>query len=172
MSVAHTTTPAPAAEAAGEGRRRSSLLRRLAGGTLAATALTAVALAVWPASEADKARDDGERFGAAVSSLQAADSADEVDAALTEMHAAAGDAATHGGDAVADQVAAQEDALARAANGFVGSLTTEDAFEAELYEAELDIALTDLSNQAEDFRATGPEVQQAFWDGYEAGLDG
>ena len=32
MSVAHTT-PAPAADAAGEGRRRSSLLRRLTGGT-------------------------------------------------------------------------------------------------------------------------------------------
>ena len=171
MSVAHTT-PAPAADAAGEGRRRSSLLRRLAGGTLAASALAAVAIAVWPASEADKAYADGERYGEAVSSLYAADTADEVDAALTEMEAAAGDAVTHGGEAVSDQVAAQEDALSRAANGFVGALTTDDAFEAELYEAELDIALTDLGNNAEDFRTTGPEVQQAFWDGYEAGLDG
>ena len=171
MSVAHTTTPAPAADAAGEGRR-SSLLRRLAGGTLAATALTVVAIAVWPASEADKAYDDGARYGEAVASLYAADSSAEVDAALTEMHAAAGDAVTHGGEAVADQVAAQEDALSRAANGFVGALTTDDAFEAELYEYELDVALTDLDSNAEDFRTTGPEVQQAFWDGYEAGLDG
>ena len=171
MSVAHTTTPAPAADAAGEGRR-SSLLRRLAGGTLAATALTVVAIAVWPASEADKAYDDGERYGEAVSSLYAADSSTEVDAALTEMHAAAGDAVNHGSEAVANQVADQEDALSRAANGFVGALTTDDAFEAELYEAELDIAVTDLTNNADDFRTTGPEVQQAFWDGYEAGLDG
>jgi hypothetical protein len=37
MSVAHTT-PAPAAAAAGEGRRRSSLVRWLTGGTLTATA--------------------------------------------------------------------------------------------------------------------------------------
>ena len=164
MSVAHTT-PAPIA-------RRSSLLRWLTGGTLGATALTVVALAVWPASEADKAYADGERYGEAVGSLYAADTSAEVDAALTEMEAAAAEAVTHGGEAVADQVSAQEDALSRAANGFVGALTTDDAFEAELYEAELDLALTDLTNQAEDFRTTGPEVQQSFWDGYEAGLEG
>lgn len=171
MSVAHTT-PAPAADAAGEGRRRSSLLRRIAGGTLAATALTAVAIAVWPASEADKAYTDGERYGEAVSALYAADTTEEVDAALTEMDAAAADAVTHGGEAVADQVAAQDDALSRAAEGFVGAVTTDDAFEAELYEYELDVAVSDLSGNAEDFRTTGPEVQQAFWDGYEAGLEG
>jgi hypothetical protein len=170
MSVAHTT-PAPAAEAAGEGRR-TSLLRWLPGGALAAAGLAAVAIAVWPASEADKAYADGERYGEAVSALYAADTSAEVDAALTEMEAAAIDAVDHGGEAVADQVAAQEDALSRAANGFVGALTTEDAFEAEFYEAELDVALTDLGNQAEDFRTTGPEVQQAYWDGYEAGLEG
>jgi hypothetical protein len=170
MSVAHTT-PAPAADAAGEGRR-PSLLRWLTGGTIAATGLTVLAIAVWPASEADKAYADGERYGEAVSSLYAADTADEVDAALTEIEAAASDAVTHGGEAVSDQVAAQEDALSRAANGFAGALTTDDAFEAELYEAELDIAVSDLGNNAEDFRTTGPEVQQAFWDGYEAGLEG
>jgi hypothetical protein len=170
MSVAHTT-PAPAADAAGDGRRRS-LVRWLTGGTFAATGLAILAIAVWPASEADKAYADGERYGEAVSSLYAANTADEVDAALTEMDAAAADAVTHGGDAVADQVAAQEDALSRAANGFVGALTTDDAFEAELYEYELDVALTDLGDNAEDFRSTGPEVQQAFWDGYEKGLEG
>ena len=170
MSVAHTT-PAPAAEAAGEGRR-TSLLRWLPGGALVAAGLAAVAIAVWPASESDKAYADGERYGEAVSSLYAADSSAEVDAALTEMEAAAADAGANATDAVADQVTAQEDALSRAANGFVGALTTDDAFEAELYEYELDVALTDLGNNAEDFRTTGPEVQQAFWDGYEAGLDG
>ncbi len=171
MSVAHTTTPAPAADAAGEGRR-ASLLRWLTGGTLAATGLTVLAIAVWPASEADKAYADGERYGEAVSSLYAADTADEVDAALSEMEAAAAGAVTHGGEVVSDQVAAQEDALSRAANGFVGALTTDDAFEAELYEYELDVAVGDLSSNAEDFRTTGPEVQQSFWDGYEAGLEG
>jgi hypothetical protein len=171
MSIAHPTTPAAAAEAAGEGRR-PSLLRWLPGGALVAAGLAAVAIAVWPASEADKAYADGERYGEAVSSLYAADSSAEVDAALTEMEAAAADAGANATDAVADQVAAQEDALSRAANGFVGALTTDDAFEAELYEYELDVALTDLGNNAEDFRTTGPEVQQAFWGGYEAGLDG
>jgi hypothetical protein len=39
------------------------------GGTLVAAALTAVAIAVWPASETDKARADGERLGAAVNQL-------------------------------------------------------------------------------------------------------
>jgi hypothetical protein len=170
MSVAHTT-PAPAAPAAGAGRR-ASYLRRICGGALGATALTVVAIAVWPASAADQARDDGERFGAAVNQLYAANSSAEVDAALSEVQAAAGETRTHAGDAVADQVADQEDALARAADGFVGSLTTTDSFEADLYQAELDIAVDDLTRQAEDFRSEGPEVQQAFWDGYETGLAG
>ena len=34
------------------------------------------------------------------------------------------------------------------------------------------LAVSDLENNAEDFRTTGPEVQQAFWDGYETGLNG
>jgi hypothetical protein len=165
------TTPAPAAPAAGAGRR-ASLLRWLTGGALGATALTVVAIAVWPASAADKARDDGERFGAAVNQLYTADSSAEVDAALTELDAAAGETRDHAGGAVADQVATQEDALARAADGFAGSLTTTDSFEYELYQAELDIALDDLTSQAEDFRTEGPEVQQAFWEGYETGVAG
>jgi hypothetical protein len=163
MSVAHAGS-VPAA--------RSSVLAWIAGGTLLLAAIVAVAIAVWPASEVDKAREDGEQLGAAVSALYAADSSAEVDAALTEMHAAASDARVHAGDAVAEQVADQEDALARAADGFVGSRTSTDDFEAELYQAELDIAVDDLANQAEDFRTTGPEVQQAFWEGYESGVAG
>jgi len=53
--------------------------------------------------------------------------------------------------------------------GFVGSHTTDDAFEYDLYQAELDIALDDLASNADDFQSTGPEVQQAFWDGYDQG---
>ena len=42
---------------------RKSLLRRITAGSR--TLLTAVAIAVWPASEADKAREDGKQFGSA-----------------------------------------------------------------------------------------------------------
>ena len=167
MSVSDTTTY-PAASAAGAGRR-TSLLRWITGGLLLATILMAVAIAVWPASEADKAREDGEQFGQSVAQLQNASTAEEVDAALTEVHNAAVDTRDHAGDAVADQVSRQADALDRAANGFVGSNTTDDAFEYDLYQAELDVALDDLASNADEFRSTGPEVQQAFWDGYDEG---
>jgi len=167
MSVTDTTT-FPAASAAGSSPRRS-MLRWITGGLLVATLLTAIAIAVWPASEADKAREDGKQFGEAVAQLQNATTAEEVDVALTEVHNAAADTADHAGDAVADQVNRQADALDRAANGFVGSHTTDDAFEYDLYQAELDIALDDLASNADDFQSTGPEVQQAFWDGYDQG---
>jgi hypothetical protein len=134
--------------------------------------LAAVAIAVWPASEADKARADGEQLGEAVNALYAADTPGEVDAALADVHSAASDARVHAGEAVYDQVAAQEDALARAADGFVGYYTTDDAWDAELYEWELDTAVSDLESNAEDFRTTGPEVQQAFWDGYDSTVSG
>ena len=50
--------------------------------------------------------------------------------------------------------------------------TADDEFEADLYEPELETAVDDLTSNADDFRTTGPEVQQAFWDGYEDGLNG
>jgi hypothetical protein len=173
MSTQTTTdTPtAPAAPAAGAGRR-PSLARRIAGGSLAAATLAAVTLAVWPASEADKARADGEQLGEAVAQLQAAESTAEVDAALEEVRVAAAEAGDHAGDAVADQAADQADALDRAANGFVGYYTTDSDWDQALYEYELEVALDDLYYQAEDFRETGPEVQQAFWEGYDEGLAG
>lgn len=138
--------------------------------TLIAAALAAIAIAAWPASEADKARDNGEQFGEAVAQLSDAQSGAEVDAALAELDAAVTDTRENAGDEVAEQVAEQEDALARAADGFVGANSTDDAWEADLYEAELEIALDDLNSQASDFRAQGPEVQEAFWEGYENGL--
>jgi hypothetical protein len=125
---------------------------------------------VWPASEADKAREDGKQVGEAVSALYDATSAEEVDAALTDLHDAVADSREHAGDRVSSQVDDQADALARAADGFVGSHTTDDAFEADLYQAELDYAVDDLTSQASDFRAEGPEVQQAFWEGVQEGL--
>jgi hypothetical protein len=44
--------------------------------------------------------------------------------------------------------------------------TAGDEFSQDIYEWELEDALTDLSTNAEDFRTEGPEVQQAFWEGY------
>jgi ABC-type sugar transport system substrate-binding protein len=137
---------------------------------LVAAALAAVAIAVWPASEADKARDDGERVGEAVGELYYADTEAEVDAALADLDEAVADTRDHAGDEVAEQVEQQADALERAVDGYAGAVSSEDAFEADLYEAELEVALDDLSTQASDFRAQGPEVQQAFWEGFEDGL--
>ena len=137
---------------------------------LVAAALAAVAVAVWPASEADKARDDGEQVGEAAGQLYYAETEAEVDAALADLDEAVTDTRDHAGDEVAEQVAEQRDALARAVDGYVGAVTSEDAFESDLYEAELDVALDDLSTQADDFRTQGPEVEQAFWEGVEDGL--
>jgi hypothetical protein len=145
---------------------RTSLLRWIAGGSLGAAVLAAVAIAAWPASESDNARADGRAYGEAVVALSEAQTPGDVDAALADIHTAASDTRVHAGDAVAGHVDAQQDALARAAGGFVGANTSDDAFEVDLYEAELDVALDDLESNAEDFRTSGPDVQQAFWDGY------
>ena len=139
---------------------------------LIAAALAAVAIAAWPSSETEKAREDGEQLGEAVSRLYYAESSAEVDAALAEIDEAAADTSEHAGDEVADQFAAQEDALARAADGFAGSITAGDEFEQDLYQAELEVALDDLAGQASEFRAQGPEVREAFWEGYEDGVSG
>jgi hypothetical protein len=166
MSAAPTAVPAPA------GAGHTSLLRKVVAGSSVAAVLAAGAIAFWPASEADKAYDDGQRFGEAVAQLQSAESSSEVDAALAEMDATVTDTRDHAGDAVADQVSAQDDALARAADGFAGVHTSDDSFSVDLYQAELSDAVDDLGDNAEDFRTTGPEVQQAFWDGYQDGLNG
>ena len=113
------------------------------GGTLLAAALAALAIAVWPASETARA----------------------------EMDAAVADTRSHAGDELAEQVDDQTDALARAADGFAGSVTTDDAWGYDLYQAELDVALDDLTENASDFRGQGPEVHQAFWQGVEDGVN-
>jgi hypothetical protein len=147
-----------------------SLVRWIPAGTAIVVALAVATIAVWPASEADKARADGKELGQAVAQLQDAQSQADVDAALADVRDAAASTRDHAGDAVADQVADQQDALDRAVDGFVGTRTSGDAFEVDLHQAELNTAVDDLNDQAEDFRATGPEVQQAFWDGYQDGL--
>jgi hypothetical protein len=169
MSATTTAPETPASAGAGSSR---SLLAKAAAGTGVAALLAAATIAVWPASETEKAYDDGKAFGAAVVQLQSADTYDEVDDALVGLRIAAEDTADHAGSAVHDQVERQADALDRAADGFVGSHTADDPFEADLYQAELDYAADDLVANAEDFRTTGPEVQQSFWDGFDEGLEG
>jgi hypothetical protein len=152
--------------------RRASLLGWIAGSVLVLAALVALTIALWPASEAEKARADGEQLGQAVAQLSDAQSSADVDAALVEIRDAGRDARDHGGDAVAAQVANQEDALARTLDGFVGANTTDDAFEADLYQAELDTAVDDLVNQADEFQTNAPEVVQEYWNGFEDGVNG
>jgi hypothetical protein len=50
-------------------------------------------------------------------------------------------------------------------------VTAEDDWDYDVYQWELEDAVDDLTSNAEDFRTTGPEVQQAFWDGYQDGLN-
>jgi hypothetical protein len=164
MSVSHATTTINESGAA-------SLLRWVTGTLVVAAVLAGLTLALWPASEADKARADGEQFGEAVAQLYYADTTAEVDAALVEVDQAVTDTREHAGDEVAEQVDEQADALNRAADGFVGTNTADDGFEADVYQAELDVAVDDLGSQASDFRAQGPEVQQAFWEGVDTGLN-
>jgi hypothetical protein len=165
MSAVHTTTPAPVL---GASRRR--LLYRAGGGTGLAAVLAAGAIALWPASTVDQARDDGERFGASVAALYDSQSTEEVDAALADMQAAAIDTREHVGDNVANHVSDQQDALARAADGFVGTHTADDSWSADLYQAELNDAVDDLGDEAQQFRTTGPEARAAFYEGVQEGL--
>jgi len=152
--------------------RTRSLVAWILGGAALVATLVVVAIAVWPASEADKAREDGKHVGEAVSSLYNAQTTDEVSDALTDLRGAVSDTRDHATDNVVDQVNDQADALYRAADGFVGSHTSDDSFEADLYQSELDYAVDDLDQQAKDFQDEGPEVRQAFWDGYQDGRNG
>jgi hypothetical protein len=149
--------------------RTRSIVAWILGGAAIIATVVVVAIAVWPASEADKAREDGQHVGEAVTALAAAQTTDEVSSALTDLRTAVSDTRDHAVDNVVGQVDDQADALYRAADGFVGSHTTDSSFEADLYQAELDDALGDLDRQAKDFQDEGPEVQQAFWDGYQDG---
>jgi hypothetical protein len=142
----------------------------IAAGAAAAAALAVLAIALWPDSQADKARADGKQLGEAVAALSTATTSAEVDSALSDIDVALTETRDHAGDRVADQASDQADALDRAADGFVGSRTTDDEFEADLYQAELNGAVDDLYANASDFRGEGPEVQQAFWEGYQDGV--
>jgi hypothetical protein len=147
-----------------------SLMLKITGGLTFAALLTALALAVWPTSNTERARDDGEALATAVTSLNSATTQEEIDAALVDVRDAAADTRDHAGDAIADQVDEQAENLDRAADGAYGMATAGDEFSQDIYEWELEDALTDLNSNAEDFRTEGPEVQQAFWEGYRSAI--
>jgi hypothetical protein len=147
-----------------------SPMRWLTAGVLIASVIASLVIALWPASATDTARADGRQLGQAVGELYYAQNQDQVAAAESDINAALSDVRDHAGDAVAGQVSDAQDALSRAADGFVGTHTTTDSFEADLYQSELNTALDDLSSQADNLRTQGPEIQQAFWDGVQAGL--
>jgi hypothetical protein len=165
MSAVHTETPSRALRAP---RRR--LLLWAGGGAGVAAVLAAGAIALWPTSTVDQARDDGERFGEAVSALYNAQSSEEADAALSDLQSAAVDARDHVGDDIDSHIDKQADALNRAADGFVGTHTADDSWSVDIYQAELNDAVDDLADEAESFRTTGPEAAQAFYEGVQTGL--
>jgi len=170
MSTAPTNTVPPVSTAGVSRKTRSQWL--VAGGTMIAALIAVLTIALWPASEADKARADGEQLGQAVADLYYADDSTEVDAALTDINAALVDTHDHAGDAVASQVDKQADALSRAAEGYVGSVTSTDSFESDVYQAELDVAVGDLRRNADSFQAQGSDVEQAYAEGFNDGLNG
>ena len=150
---------------------RTGLYRKIAGGLSSVAVVTALTVALWPASAADTARSDGERIGQAASDLYYATSTEEVDAAKADLTDAVADSQDHASSEVNDQVNKQVDALDRAADGFVGSRTSDDEFEADLYQSELDYAIDDLASNADNFQTNAPEVVSAFWDGVSTGLN-
>jgi hypothetical protein len=168
---APTPTPSPTPTPPGA-KTRTSLTRWIAAGAALCAVVAGLAIALWPASAADTAYDDGQRLGQAVTELRAAETYDDVDDALTEVRHAAADARDHAGDELDRQITDQGDALSHALNGFAGAVSTDSAWDQELYEAELDTALDDLSAQADEFRTGAPEVSQAFYDGLQDGLEG
>jgi hypothetical protein len=165
-----SAVPTTPARSATKSSSRSSMVRWIVGTIGLAAIVTAVAIAVWPASAADKARADGENLGQAVGALHNATSTTEVDAALTDINAALNDTRTHAGDELASQVDEQADALNRAADGFVGSRTADDGWDQDLYQSELDYAVDDLANNADDFQNQHSEVRAAYYEGFQSGL--
>jgi len=143
---------------------------RVLAAAVALAAIVAVTIAVWPASAADKARADGKHLGQAVGDLYHAQSQADVDAAFADMRGALDDTRDHAGDELNEQLDKQADALNRAADGFVGAHTSDDGWDQDLYQSELDYAVDDLVNNADDFRNQRSDVNQAYVEGFQSGL--
>jgi hypothetical protein len=151
-------------------RSRSSVVRWIVGALGLATLVTVVTIAVWPASAADKAHADGKHLGQAVGDLYYAQSQTDVDAAFADMRSALDDTRSHASDELSSQVDQQADALYSAADGFVGSHTSDNEWDQELYQYELDYAVDDFNNNVDDFSNQHSEVANAYWDGLQEGL--
>jgi hypothetical protein len=144
---------------------------RVLAAAIALAAIVAVTIAVWPASAADKARADGKHLGQAVGNLYNAQGTADVDAAFADIDSALNDTREHAGDELNAQLDRQADALNRAADGFVGAHTSDDnGWDQDLYQSELDYAVDDLVNNADDFRNQRSEVSQAYVEGFQSGL--
>jgi len=143
---------------------------RVLAAAVALAAIVAVTILVWPASAADKARADGKHLGQAVGDLYHAQSQADVDAAFADMRGALDDTRDHAGDELNEQLDKQADALNRAADGFVGAHTSDDGWDQDLYQSELDYAVDDLVNNADDFRNQRSDVNQAYVEGFQSGL--
>jgi hypothetical protein len=151
-------------------RSRSSVFRWVAGALGLATLITVVTIAVWPASAADKAREDGKHLGQAVGSLYEAQSQADVEAAFDDMRSALDDTRAHASDELSNQVDKQADALNRAADGFVGAHSSDNSWDQDLYQSELDYAVDDLAGNADDFQNQHSEVANAYYEGFQDGL--
>ena len=151
-------------------RSRASVFRWIAGAIGLATLITVVAIAVWPASAADKAREDGKHLGQAVGELYNAHSQADVNAASADIHSALGDSRSHASDELNKHVNKQVDALNRAANGYVGAHTTDSSWDRDVYQSELNYATDDLSYNAKHFRNQRSDVDKAYYDGFRKGL--
>jgi acyl-CoA reductase-like NAD-dependent aldehyde dehydrogenase len=143
---------------------------RVLAAAVALVAIVAVTIAVWPASAADKARADGKHLGQAVGDLYHAQSQADVDAAFADMRGALDDTRDHAGDELNEQLDKQADALNRAADGFVGAHTSDDGWDQDLYQSELDYAVDDLVNNADDFGNQRSDVNQAYVEGFQSAL--
>jgi hypothetical protein len=146
---------------------------RLLAAVVGLAAIVAVTIAVGVGgaeSTADKARADGKHLGQAVGALYEAQSPADVDAAFADIHSALDDTRDHASDELSNQVDQQADALNRAADGFVGAHTSDNSWDQDLYQSELDYAVDDLANNADDFQNQHSEVRGAYWDGFQSGL--
>jgi hypothetical protein len=146
------------------------LTRWIIGAVTGVAVVVVLAVALWPQSAEDRAYDDGQRLGQALTDLRTADTYAEVDAGLTDVRHAASKAHDHVGDALDEQLTKQQNAFFAAVDGYAGATTTDDAWEQDVYDAELDDALNAFDDQADDFRSSSDDVARAFGDGLQSGL--
>jgi hypothetical protein len=139
-----------------------------------ATALAlAAALAVAGCGDSpeDTAHDQGKDVGSALAQLTAARSADELQAAATELKDAVGAVGDDVGDRARSQVSVQRDGLNQAIGDLRTALTSGDPDTAAAARTELQGDVQDLRSRASSFGASNDSVVNSFWDGVKDGYD-